>query len=218
MARISPMYIEGRSIKSFADIQRSFLFEVEILNFTSKQVPGYDAALGTNWKTEDIILRARSASIPQRGHDAIESNFGAMKQFFPGKPTFENTTSIQFEETESQGIGLWLYNWHQMIFDVTKGHSNSGKKRGTTKSDSYVDMIRVTPVRYNGEVFNNSIYFYNAWLQGVDAVTLDYSTSESVKYNATFQFDYWLMGDTESAPHIGAPNPQLKMNVQETAS
>jgi len=218
MARISPMFIEGRNIKNFADIERSFMFEVEIMNFTNKQLPGYDMALGTNWKSEDITFRARNATIPQRGHEAIESNFGAMKQYFPGKPSFGNTTSIQFEETESQGIGIWLYNWHQMIFDVTKGHSNSGKKRGQTKSDAYVDMIRVTPVRYNGEVFNNSIYFYNAWLQNVDDVALDYSTNEAVKYNATFQFDFWLMGDTDNPPYLGGPNPTLKLNVQETAS
>lgn len=220
MARISPMFIEGRNIKNFGDIQRSFMFEVEVMNFTNKQVPGYDAALGTNWKTEDVTLRARNCVIPQRGHEAIESNFGAMKQFFPGKPTFSNTTTIQFEETESQGIGIWLYNWHQLIFDVTKGHSMSGKKRGGAPNSktAYVDMIRVTPVRYNGEVFENSIYFYNAWLQNVDDVSLGYDTNEAVKYNATFQFDFWLLGDTASAPYLGGPNPQLKLNMQETAS
>lgn len=218
MARISPMFIEGRKIKNFADIQRSFMWEVSIMNFTKKKLPDYPASLGTQWDDEQLTLRARSCSIPSRGVDTIESNFGAMKQFFPGKPTFSNTTSIQFEETESQGVGIFLYNWHQMIFDVTKGHSNSAKKRGTTPENAYVDMIRVTPVRYNGEVVENSIYFYNCFLQNVDDVSLDYSTSEAIKYNATFQFDFWLMGDTTSPPYIGGPLPKLGLNVQETAS
>ena len=219
MADTGKMYIEGRKIKNFADIQRSFLFEVEIVNFTSKRIPGMEGtALGTNWENEDITLRARTCSLPSRGTDAIESNFGAMKQFFPGKPTFENTTQITFEETESQGVGIFLYNWAQMIFDITKGHSNSSKKRGAPLTDAYVDMIKVTPIRYNGEPFKNSVYFYNCWLQNVDSVSLDYTTSESVKYNATFQFDFWLLGETDKAPAIGGDLPRLTLNVSESAS
>jgi len=219
MADKGQMYIEGRKIKNFADIQRSFLFEVEIVNFTSKRIPGMEGtALGTNWENEDITLRARTCSLPSRGTDAIESNFGAMKQFFPGKPTFENTTQITFEETESQGVGIFLYNWAQMIFDITKGHSNSSKKRGAPLTDAYVDMIKVTPIRYNGEPFKNSVYFYNCWLQNVDSVSLDYTTSESVKYNATFQFDFWLLGETSKNPAIGEAGQKLTLNVSENAS
>lgn len=196
----SGMYIEGRRLKNFGDIQRNFMFEVTFMNAASKNFI-------TGWDAEDLTLRARSCVLPQRGADTIESNFGGMKQFFPGKPTFSNSTQIQFEETESNGVGIFLYNWHQRIFDITKGHSNVARKRmdtdATAGSGGIVDIIRVTPIRYNGDLYESSVYFYNAWLQQVDDVSLDYTGSEAVKYNATFQFDFWLMGKTGETPAIG---------------
>lgn len=204
------MFIEGRRIKNFGDIQRNFMFEVSFMNAHAKKFI-------TGWDSEDLTFRARSCVLPQRGVDAIESNFGAMKQFFPGKPTFSNSTQIQFEETESGGVGIFLYNWAQRIFDVTKGHSNVSRKRMDTDTNvgdgGIVDIIRVTPKRYNGDLYESSVYFYNAWLQQVDDVSMDYTGSEAVKYNATFQFDFWLMGKTGETPAIGqaiaAPQPNF---------
>lgn len=206
------MFIEGRRLKNFGDIQRNFMFEVTFMNAANKNFI-------TGWDSEDLTLRSRSCVLPQRGTDAIESNFGGMKQFFPGKPTFSNTTQITFEETESNGVGIFLYNWHQRIFDITKGHSNVSRKRMDSDTAAgaggIVDIIRVTPIRYNGDLYESSVYFYNAWLQQVDDVSMDYTGSEAVKYNATFQFDFWLMGPTGSTPAIGSTIDDPKVNYKD---
>jgi len=200
------LYIEGRNIRNFADIQRNYNYEVSFINAGSL-IPG--------WTSDDVTLRARSFTIPQRGNEAIESSYGAMKQFFPGKPTFSNTSDITFEETESQGVATFLYSWQQKIFDVTAGHSNYSRKRGNNAAGSIADTgicdhIVITAYRNGGAGTDpsqepNKYYLYNAWLQNVAEVNIDYNQAgDSVKFNATFQYDFWVYSPTD--PQIGNGN------------
>lgn len=199
------MYIEGRKIKNFADIQKNFQYEVVFRNAASL-VPG--------WTEEDVTLRARSFSIPQRGHEAIEDNFGAMKQFFSGKPTFSNTTEIMFQETHSQAVQRFLDAWQQRMFDVNSGHSNFARKRDVC------DTIIIKAFDNENKELDNKYYFINAWLQNVADVSIDYSQAgEGVKFTATFQFDFFTFGSSEPIFNPGAalipavPGAVVKSNV-----
>lgn len=188
------LYIEGRKIKNFSDIQKNYNYYI---TFT-----GAGSLIG--WTGEDITLRARSFSIPQRGNEAIESSFGAMKQFFPGKPTFSNTLDITFEETESQGVATFLNAWQQKIFDLNAGHSHYIKKRGTAQgmvgADGICDVAYIVGVKQGGDANGpteepNRYWFQNIWLQNVAEVNIDYNQAgDSVKFNCTFQFDFWSFG------------------------
>lgn len=189
--------IEGSKIKTFLDIQRTFMWEVWF--------KGIGTALGLPSDMEDtIILHARSASIPARGNDEIESNFGGMKQFFPGKPTFgSNDTTIEFEETEDQTVTSFLYTWNEMIFGTNStdasinrlGHSNGVRKR-----DSYTCDIELIPFKYGPQSGSDKLpykfVFKNAWLSNVGEVSLAYADSGAVKYSATFKFDFWELHET----------------------
>lgn len=129
-----------------------------------------------------------------------------MKQFFPGKPTFGNTLQVQFEETESQRVQNFLFGWQQRIFDLNAGHANFTRKRGDNNqyitkdtSTGICDLITIKAYRFNGEELKNKYFIYNAWLQNVDEVGIDFSQNEAIKFNATFQFDFWTYGTTEPA-------------------
>lgn len=199
MAETEGLYIEGRKIRNFSDIQRNFLYEI-----TFKSAHNL-----VGWQQDDITFRARSFSLPQRGNEPIESNFGAMKQYFPGKPTFGHTIQIQFEETESQGVQRFLNAWQQRIFNLDVGHGDFARKRGddnktfgyigTAANTGVCDIVTITAFRFNGEKLPNKYYLFNAWLQNVDDVNIDYSQNEAIKFNATFQFDFWTYGSKEPA-------------------
>jgi len=210
-------FIEGRKIRNFADIQRNFLYEITFKD-AYRFIPG--------WEEESITLRARSFSIPQRGNEAITSEFGAMKQFFPGKPTFGNTMQVSFEETESQNVQTFLFKWQQAIFDLNVGHARAERKRVAmtgANGGGYCDMVTIKAFRYNGNELDNKYFLYNVWLQNVDDVSLDYSQNEAVKFNATFQFDFWTYGSKEpsfaSVASESATDPNIMYNngVNENA-
>lgn len=176
--------IEGR-LKGLKDIQRPWMFELVIP----------DASVLTNGiaNTEDLIIRCRTASIPGRGFDTIESNFMGMKQFFPSKPTFSNTLAVSIEETEDQKVGKLLYAWRQKIFDVDPQSVKAGSSTGLVKRDLAKDIFLLM-YKYDGTSFEKKIKFVNAWPQNVDDVGLDYAGGgESVKYSVTFQYDFWLL-------------------------
>ena len=193
------MYIEGRGIRNFADVQKNYQYEIKFTN-AGRLVPG--------WGEEDVTLRAQSFTIPSRGNEVIEVNYGAMKQHFAGKPTFTYTTDVTFVETESQGIARFIHAWQQKIFNLYEGRANYSRKRGSAGgnilTDGYCDTVVIKAFRADGTVEDNKYFFVNAWLQNVAEANIDFSqTSDAIKFTVTLQFDFWTYGKEEPGFNVG---------------
>lgn len=170
--------IDGR-MKNLPDIQRQYNFELLVPNIG-------------DFDQDDMILRVRTATIPSRAVEVIESNFMGMKQFFPGKALFTNTLVVQYEEFEDQKVTTQLYDWQQKLFDVdpdsrTAGSGQESGKRNVTRD------ISLVMYGYNGKKLKKKIVFYNAFVENVGDSALGYANNESVKYDVTFRFDYWKL-------------------------
>lgn len=172
--------IDGR-MKNLPDIQRAFMFELFIPDIGE-------------WSQDSMIVRCKTAVIPSRGNQPIESMFMGMKQHFPGQPLFGHTLTVEIEEHEDQKALKALTDWSQEIFDVNPQSPTAGQSKGATDNDVSRD-ITLKMYRYNGQVLEKSVKMYNAFLENVDDATLGYANNESVKFNATFRFDYWLLQD-----------------------
>ena len=182
--------IEGR-MKNFQDVQRNWMWQLKFVPpsfLTAKG--GSDGGTAT-----DITLRCRSVSIPSRGNSSIESNWMGMKQFFQGKPEFGNTLSVNLEETEDQFLTRVFYQWHQQIFDIESGGGKSlqvSAGNASRKRELSTKLI-LAMYRYDGILMGNQVVFYNAWPQNVGDVSMSYDSNDAVKYDVTFQFDYWKL-------------------------
>ena len=178
--------INGRTYK-FPDVQRTFMWQL--------YVPGIKRVAPSAWYDfEDLLLRCRSISIPQRSNEPITSNFMGTRQFFPGKADpGGGTLSVQFEDTEDMAIQRIMYEWQQNIFNInpdsatTAGKSKQFLKRRLTR-DMWLRLYS-----YNGAQLPKMIRFHNAWVQNVGDSSLSYEGNESVKYDVTFQYDYWTL-------------------------
>jgi len=174
--------IEGRA-KQLPDIQRNWMWELLIPSIA-------DVTGGIMGDVEDLVIRARSVVIPSRGNEPITSEFIGMKQYFPGKPTFGSTFAVNIEETENQIVHKALTFWQNLIYNIspndpTGGQSLRPKKRDVAK-DVYLLMYA-----YNGAPLEKKIRFYNCFIQNIGDVTMAYGGNESVKYDVTWQFDFW---------------------------
>jgi hypothetical protein len=186
--------IEGRAANIIKDVQRDWLFNFTFPNLAQiVNVSNAGVSLVKDL-TEEITIRTRTASIPQRGQETIESNWMGFKQFFPGKPTLDNSFSIGFEESENQNMYKIMYEWQNQIFNLKSGHSKKLGKRPTNSPTSYVTDAVLSLIKYNGEVSENIILFKNVFPTSVDAVTLDYAGSGAVRYNCVFQYDLFFYG------------------------
>lgn len=184
--------IEGRRIKKLPDVQKVWLWELVISNITDL------IDIGASELEDDLIIRARTASIPGRGIEQITSNFMGMAQLFPGRPTFGRSISVQFEETQEQLISKFLYAWNEALYTVTPGEDSAGVSTKATKREltktMYLNMYASGGT--NDKILEKRIKFWNAWPSTVTDVGLNYTTTDSVKYDCTFSFDFWTLEST----------------------
>jgi len=174
--------IEGRA-KTLPDIQRNWMWELLIPSIS-------EVTNGIMSDVEDLVIRCRTASIPARGNDPIESNFIGMKQFFPGKPTFGHTLAVTVEETEDQIVHKALTEWQNLIFNVDPGSPVGGQSQRPIKRAVAKDVYLLM-YKYNGSEMDRKIRFYNCFIADVGEVSMEYAGGAAVQYPVTFQFDFW---------------------------
>ena len=174
--------IEGRA-KTLPDIQRAWMWELLI--------PGIANVTGGIMKdVEDLIIRTRTAVIPGRTVEAMTSEFMGMKQYFPGKTGFTGTFTSTIEETQDQIVWRALSHWQNLIYLVDPNAPNGGASQRPTKRAVAKDIFLVT-YRYDGTPMGKKIRFFNCFPQGVGDVTLSYEAADQVKFDCTFQYDFW---------------------------
>jgi len=185
--------IEGRRLAKVGDVQRNWLFELVI--------PGIASIAPGIVDVEDFIIRCRTATIPSRGNEVIESNFMSMKQYFMGKPIIEPTFTTTLEEFEDQKVMKFIYSWRQAITNIhpdlnsvtpiqgpVPGAAAFPAKRMGLSKTAFLRMYK-----FDGSLMENQIEFINMWPENVDAVTLDYAGTEAIKYNVTWRSDFWRL-------------------------
>lgn len=175
-----PNFAIHKQFSNVGDIQRTYNFLVTVSNLG-------DVA---NIEGKDLQIRARTAVLPGRSNEPIESDFMGMKQHFPGKLTFPYTFSIEFEEFEDRIVSKALYNWQQLIFDASNTGSSQVESKQEYAKNIDVQLYKNNNVKVSKED-NGLVRIYNCWPQDIADVELSYADSASVKYSATFQYDRW---------------------------
>jgi hypothetical protein len=173
--------VEGR-LGALPDPQRNFQFEVTI--------PNIGVMTGGILDMEGLIVRAKTASIPGRSNEEIESFFMGTKQIFPGRPSFSNKLSITVDELEDQIIGKAMYAWMQRIFDIDPNSPTAGYSHVATKRMASTDLI-LRMYKYNGEKLSEDIIFTNSRPSAIEDIGLDMTGNEKITYAITFTYDFW---------------------------
>ena len=185
-ANPSNFTINGRAYK-YPDVQRNFMWQLFVPGIIS-------VAPSALLDAEDLLVRCRSISIPQRSNEPITSNFMGTRQFFPGKADpGGGTVSVNFEDTEDMAIQRIFYEWQQNIFNINPASvTTAGKSKRLSKRLLTKDMFLIL-YNYAGVPLPKQIRFHNAWVQNVSEVSMAYDGNEAVKYDVTFQYDYWTL-------------------------
>jgi hypothetical protein len=178
-------HINQRISKS-KDILRQYLFEVRI-----PTPPGLKNA----WDEDDMVIRVRTAQIPARGNEPIQSDFFGMKRFYHGKVNYENTLTLQIEEYDDTKSMLRFEQWNNLLTDMNH-KQNSGAAKDTR--DQLISDIELITYKANGHETEAHVTLYNAFISNVATVSLAYGVNESVKYEVVFTYDYWLFTNPDS--------------------
>lgn len=179
------IYHINNQLAAFGDIQTTYGFNVIL--YPPSGIENASAFSDTGI----IFSMVREVNIPGRSNQPIESFFHGMKQKFPGKEEFSGSFSINVEETANLDGLKALYEWKQKCFNVNQGVSNTLLKSG---------LVGTAIVQFLGrdeQAKSTSIKVWNVWPKDMPDISMSYENSASVKYQVTFEYDYWtLEGDT----------------------
>ncbi len=175
------LHIVGRT-SNMGAVQKTYNWQVRIPKPRGVESPEWE---------EDLLLRARTASIPGAQINAIESTFMGMKQFFAGNAEMEHQLAVEFEEFEDQKILVYMNEWLRTIFDFQNAQNGGGGS--VSNKEDY--CVPVELILFDGKTdkLSKKITFHNCWLQNLNSVSLAYGDSASVKYPANFQWDYYTV-------------------------
>ena len=175
-------HIIGRTA-NLPDVQRNNLWEMNIA--TPKCISQ------SVWNADEMLLKVQSAKIPGKEVSDLTYNFMGMKQHYSGDAKeIDTTLSVTFQEFEDQKVRKALYAWSEAIWQIQNAKDdNSGHSTAESKKD-YSTTIIMTLYKNNSEIAGK-VKFYNAWLKTINETELNYDSAESIKYSATFVYDYY---------------------------
>jgi len=179
--------INSRTAK-IADVQKTFMWQLYIPGIS--YVAG--KSTGALLDLEDMLIRCRSISIPRRETEAIRSHFMGTSQYFPGKTDAGGTVSVSFEETEDLTIARTFYSWNQAIFNIDPDAGSEAGKSAAFMKSSLVKDVYLILLGYGGQPLG-CVKYNNAWVQNIGESQLSYEDGGAVKYDVTFQYDYWTL-------------------------
>lgn len=92
------------------DLVKQYLFQVRFL---------YDAGsvLAGVLNTDDLMLRAKTMTLPQKEFNLLETHYMGSKLVYPGKATVAGEFTVQFDEFQDMSVSIALHSWSNLLFN-----------------------------------------------------------------------------------------------------
>ena len=185
------MSVFTTSIKNMSDLAKNWLFQV-IFEYES------GSALSKIIGTDDFMLRAKTASLPQKEFGELSTEYMGSKIVYPGKATMAGTLEVQFDEFQDMYISKALHRWQNLLYNhafqndidaigITGGASSNFLK-------DYCATVRV--VLYDSALKSKlpiEYKFYYVWPKNVATVSLGQESSEKIQRAVTLQYSTYEM-------------------------
>ena len=183
MSLSNNMSVFTTSIKNQSDLAKNWLFQV-IFEYES------ESALSKIIGTDDFMLRAKTASLPQKEFGELSTEYMGSKIVYPGKATMAGTLEVQFDEFQDMYISKALHRWQNLLYNhafqndidaigITGGASSNFLK-------DYCATVRV--VLYDSALKSKlpiEYKFYYVWPKNVATVSLGQESAEKIQRAVT---------------------------------
>ncbi len=131
--------------------------------------------------TETFLIRARTASMPQRTFGNIHIPFKQTAGVeFPGKITYPHVWAITFIEGSDRQVLHDLYSWMNQIID-----DKTGIGVLVTKVDMYCHLIDTTGAT------NGKYKMVGCWPEAINEVGLDWDSEAEINIPTSWRYDRW---------------------------
>lgn len=186
MSMSNNMSVFTTSIKNLPDLAKNYLYQI-IFEYESGSV------LSNVIGTDDFMLRAKTASMPQKDFSELVTEYMGTKLVYPGKSTMDGTFDVQFDEFQDMYITKALHRWQNLLFnggfqnDIDVGGITGGASSNYLKD--YCATARV--VLYDSALKQKlpvEFKFYYVWPKTIQATSLGMESSEKVTRTCSFRY------------------------------
>ena len=172
-------------ISNLPDLAKQYLFEVYFL---------FDNGLKNVLDQEDLKIKARTANLPTKTFNELDTQYMGTKLLYPGKATISGDLEIQWDEFQDMTISEQLHKWANMLMNQGfKDDIGGGSDMTGGAISNYASQYCATiDLRLYDSTLKNMLpikwRLYRCWPKSISNFGLDHNADGKVTRNATFSY------------------------------
>lgn len=172
-------------ISNLPDLAKQYLFEVYFL---------FDNGLKNVLDQEDLKIKARTANLPTKTFNELDTQYMGTKLLYPGKATISGDLEIQWDEFQDMTVSEQLHKWTNMLMNQGfKDDIGGGSDMTGGAISNYASQYCATiDIRLYDSTLKNMLpikwRLYRCWPKSISNFGLDHNADGKVTRNATFSY------------------------------
>ena len=172
-------------ISNLPDLAKQYLFEVYFL---------FDNGLKNVLDQEDLKIKARTANLPTKTFNELDTQYMGTKLLYPGKATISGDLEIQWDEFQDMTVSEQLHKWANMLMNQGfKDDIGGGSDMTGGAISNYASQYCATiDIRLYDSTLKNMLpikwRLYRCWPKSLSNFGLDHNADGKVTRNATFSY------------------------------
>lgn len=182
---VQNMSVFTTKLKNKPDLVKSWLFLVNF-KFDNKDLEDV-------LEPEDMLLQARTGSIPGKTFGELVTEFMGSKLVYPGKATVDGTLTIRFDEFQDMKIGKILHRWSNLLYNHTQEDDiDSNGSTGGAVSNYLQDYAATITIDIYDSTLENklpiSYKFKFCWPKEISPAELDMESETKLARSVQFRY------------------------------
>ena len=175
-------------LSNLPDLAKTYLFQTMFLFDSGSE-------LASILNQEDLMIKARTVTIPQKSFGELDTQYMGTKLLYPGRATVFGDVTIQWDEFQDMTISTALHRWANCLMnqgfkeDIGGGSNNITGGAISNFASRYCATIEI-------KLFDSTLKemlpvkwrLYRCWPKTVSEVALDHNAEGKVTKSATFSY------------------------------
>ena len=175
-------------LANLPDLAKAYLFQVRFLYES-------ESPLAQLLDSDDLMIKARTASLPQKDFNELDTQYMGTKLLYPGKATVSGTFEVQWDEFQDTTISIALHRWSNLLmnqgFQDDIGGSSNNITGGAFSNFASRYCATVEVLLYDStlkELLPVKWRLYRVWPKTVANVSLDQNGDSKITRSCTFSY------------------------------
>lgn len=178
------MSVFTTQIKNLPDLAKQYLFQV-VFEFDNDE-------LKNMLNAEEMILRAKTATIPAKSFGELTTEYMGSKLVYPGKATVDGDLSITFDEFQDMMISKVLHKWSNLMYNHATGKEDIDSGSVGAFSNYLKDYTATITVYLYDSTLKTKLpiayRFRFAWPKEIASAELNMEGDAKIQRQVTFKY------------------------------